>query len=86
MWTSLLKHVTDCHVWQDGECSHGPIPRQAKTWVDKDSGAMKELRRIVMDVKWLKTMKFYTKFRHTGMLESYHNARLKYACKRVDLR
>ena len=85
MWTSILKHVTNRHVWQDGECTHGPLLNHNKSWIDENSPAMKELRKIVMDSKWLKSMKFYTKFRHTGVLESYHNARLKYAPKRIDL-
>ena len=74
MWTSILKHVTNRHVWQDGECAHGPLVNHNKTRKDENSPAVKELRKIVMDCKWLKSMKFYTKFHHTGVLESYHNA------------
>ena len=74
MWTSILKHVTNIHVWQDGECAHGSLLNHNKTRIDENSSAMKELRKIVMYCKWLKSMKFYTKFHHTGVLESYHNA------------
>lgn len=45
---------------------------------------MKELRKIFMDYKWLKSMKFYTKFSHNGGFESRHNARLKYPRKRIN--
>ena len=86
MWSNVLKHVCNFHVWADGECAHGPLTDHDKTWLEPDSAAMKELRSIVMDAKWLQSFKFYTNFRHTGVLESYHNARLKFACKRIDLR
>ena len=83
MWTSILKHITNIHVWQDGERAHGPFLNHNKSWIDENSPVMEELRKIVMDSKWLKS--FYTKFRHTGVLESYHNAQLKYAPKRIEL-
>ena len=51
MWTSILKHVNNRHVWQDGEHLHGPLLNNNKTWIDKNSFAMKELRKIVTDCK-----------------------------------
>ena len=66
--------------------SHGPLNITGKTLIDENSNAMKELREIVLDQKWMRGLRFYTNFRHTGILESYHNCRWKYATKRVDLR
>ena len=43
---------------------------------------MQALRDIVLDKKFLKSLVFYTRFRHTGKLEAYHSHRLMYAPKR----
>ena len=85
MWNSILHHVIGEHEWADGQCMHGPLMQQ-KTYFEKDSTAMCELRKIVMDPKWLRTLSFYRLFRHTGILESYHNTRLAYNTKRIALR
>ena len=85
MWTSILKDFTNRHVWPDRECAHGSLLNHTKSWIDENSQEMKELKKIVMDSEWLKSMTFDAKFCHTGVLESYHNTRLKYAPKIIDL-
>ena len=85
MWNSVLHHLIDEHEWADGQCMHGPLMLQ-KNYFDAESTAMCELRKIVMDESWLKTLPFYRLFRHTGILESYHNLRLVYNTKRIQLR
>ena len=85
MWNSILHHIINEHEWADGQCMHGPLMKQ-KNYLERDSTAMSELRKIVMDVKWLRTLPFYRLFRHTGILESYHNTRLTYNTKRISVR
>ena len=85
MWSSILHHVQNVHSWPTGKCSHGPL-LQEKSWIDPESSAMEALKGIVMDKKWLATLLFYTQFRHTGVLESYHAMRLAYIPKRVAYR
>ena len=85
MWNSILHHVIDEHEWADGECLHGPLTKQ-KNYLEPDSSAMCALRKIVMDEKWLKTLPYYRLFRHTGILETYHNTRLTYNPKRISVR
>ena len=85
MWTSILFHVQDVHVWAAGQCQHGPLLQQKK-WIDPESSAMEALKIIVTSKKWLKTFPFYKMFRHTGVLESYHNMRLSYIPKRIAFR
>ncbi|XP_062501795.1 uncharacterized protein LOC134178895 [Corticium candelabrum] len=44
---------------------------------------MKFLRKIVLDAKWMRSMAYYARSRHTGALENYHSVILKYAPKRT---
>ena len=69
MWSNVLKHVCNFHIRADGECAHGPLTEHNKSWIEPDSAAMKELRNIVMDTKWLESFKFYTQglWNHTIM-------------------
>lgn len=84
MWVNVLKHVTNQHEWYNGKCSHGPLEETEKEWIQKDSPPMQALREIVLDKQFLKTFPFYTRFRHTGKLESYHSHRLMYTPKRCS--
>ena len=43
MWTSILKHITNIHFWQDGERAHGPFLNHNKSWIDENSPVMEEL-------------------------------------------
>ena len=56
------------HEWEDGECSHGQLtePEGGKTILAKDFKAAEELRKIVFDRDWLKSLKHYVNFRCTA--------------------
>ena len=62
----LLKyHVCGEHEWDEGEFQYGPLTELefSKTIIAKDSKPAKELRAIVFDKKWLKSLNFYVFFR-----------------------
>ncbi|XP_066925524.1 uncharacterized protein [Clytia hemisphaerica] len=44
---------------------------------------MKALRKKLFGAKWLKSMNYYVRNRHTGTLENYHNLKLVYTPKRI---
>ena len=64
-WIGIIHHVCGEHQWNEGECQHGPLTHleSGKTIIAKDSKAAKELRAIVFDKKWLKSLNFYVFFR-----------------------
>ena len=63
-WIGIIHHVCREHEWDEGECQHGPLTQleSDKTIIAKDSKAAKELRAIVFDKKWLKSLNFYVFF------------------------
>ena len=51
--------------WEDGECSHGQLNETegGKKILTKDSKSAEELRKIVFDRDWLKSLQYYVNFR-----------------------
>lgn len=45
-------------------------------YFDSNEAAMENLKAIVMDENWLKSLQFYVNFRHTGVLQSLHTLML----------
>ncbi|XP_020912972.2 uncharacterized protein LOC110250696 [Exaiptasia diaphana] len=82
-WLGLLHHVCGEHTWAESSCSHEPETESNTKYLRKSSKAMEALRKIVLDAKWLKTLHFYVKFRHTGDLESFNSMMTKYLPKRM---
>ncbi|KAK0150511.1 hypothetical protein N1851_008389 [Merluccius polli] len=89
-WTSILYHISGVHRWEDNgreyQCYHkelSPDQQQMKKWLSVDSPAYKALLEIVMDKRLLKDLQQMTLFKHTGQLEVFHNALLKYCPKRL---
>ena len=103
-WISILHHVQNKHVWLTGRCEYEPLvgpptDRDGNEipYFKRDEQAMHALRKLVMERRWLESMKHYTKFRlvsvtifcnvfvaarHTGMLEAFHSVILAYCSKR----
>ncbi|CAB4019001.1 Hypothetical predicted protein, partial [Paramuricea clavata] len=89
-WVGILHHVVDEHEWvleegiNDGKCGHDTLNEEDrnKPWLKKESPPHKALTKIVLDTRFLNTLGYYTNFRHTGFLESFHNHILMYAPKR----
>lgn len=67
---SILHHVQDEHVWLGGRCEHEPLTGPPTDrdgneipYFQKSEQALHALRKLVMDKRWLESMKYYTKFR-----------------------
>jgi len=67
-WIAIIHHVCGEHEWEDGKCSHGQLTEAegGKTILAKDSKAAEELRKIVFDRDWFKSLKHYVNFRCTA--------------------
>ena len=69
-WASLMYHVQNIHTWATGTCEHGPLAdnptdpdgRQLE-YLSCNELAFRAQQKIVMDKQWLKSLKFYTRFR-----------------------
>ncbi|KAJ8026489.1 hypothetical protein HOLleu_31320 [Holothuria leucospilota] len=88
-WKGLLHHVTGKHEWVFGDgggpaqCEHGPLPESWKMkTIAEGSPAHIALREIVLDQRLINSFDYYTKFRHTGLLENFQSHILAYAAKR----
>ena len=66
MWIGVIHHVCGEHEWENGECSHGQLTEveEGKELSAKDSKAAGELRKIVFDAEWLKSLQHYVRFRY----------------------
>ncbi|KAM4017532.1 uncharacterized protein ACNLHF_007167 [Anomaloglossus baeobatrachus] len=87
-WKSVLHHVTNVHEWGgDSDCKachHPPLPEEVvnnTNWLEKDSPAYEQLKNIVENKSLLKDLKQLSFLCHTGELEIYHSACLKYRPK-----
>ncbi|CAB3987239.1 Hypothetical predicted protein, partial [Paramuricea clavata] len=62
-WFGVL-HVVGENEWADGECTNGPLvsTEENKTLMDKGSKAMKALRKVVMDPRFLNALHHYVTF------------------------
>ncbi|CAM4529859.1 unnamed protein product [Leuciscus chuanchicus] len=89
-WKSITHHVCNEHEWTDenGEqhrCDHAPLTAQEqkkRMWMKKDSMAFQDLSSLVLDKRLLRDMEKMALFKHTGPLEVFHSALLKYLPKR----
>ncbi|KAM4017421.1 uncharacterized protein ACNLHF_007047 [Anomaloglossus baeobatrachus] len=87
-WKSVLHHVTNVHEWGgDSDCKachHPPLPEEVvnnTNWLEKDSPAYEQLKNIVENKSLLKDLEQLSFLCHTGELEIYHSACLKYRPK-----
>ena len=86
MWIGVIHHVCGEHEWENGECSHGQLTEveEGKEILAKDSKAVEELRKIVFDAEWLKSLQHYVKFRYVlpvWMQNTQHTNALIYCCE-----
>ena len=70
-WASLMYHVQDIHTWACGECEHGPLTDEPRDpdgrqleYFSRYEPGFRALQKITMDQYWLKSLKFYTRFRY----------------------
>lgn len=89
-WMSLQYHVTGVHRWEDDgtehKCFHKDLSAQkqsSKRWLNVNSPSFKALRSVMLDPGLLTDLQQMTFFKHTGELEAFHRALLKYCPKRL---
>ncbi|XP_030221446.1 uncharacterized protein LOC115550493 [Gadus morhua] len=89
-WMSVLHHICGIHRWEeDGQertCYHRDLTEEQqrrKKWLQTDSAAFQTLSDHVLNKNLLKDLNHMTLFQHTGALEVYHSAMLKYTEKRL---
>ena len=65
-WFGVLHHIAGEHEWVDRECAHGPLVATeiGKTYLNKNSKAFEEIRKVVLDQKFLKSFQHYVTFRY----------------------
>ncbi|XP_051965218.1 uncharacterized protein LOC127631208 [Xyrauchen texanus] len=89
-WKSITHHVCNEHEWTDDNreqhrCDHATLSDQEqkkRMWMKKDSVAFQDLSSLVLDKRLLRDMDKMALFKHTGPLEVFHSALLKYIPKR----
>ena len=68
-WISVVHHVCNEHKWNTGECEHeeleGPPTENDKVipYFKKNEPPFQNLQKIVLNYKWLESVKYYTRFR-----------------------
>ena len=50
--------------WATGECDHGEQVDDHVTYFEDDEPAFEMLQKIVLDKKWMMSMKHYVRFRY----------------------
>ncbi|CAM4607613.1 unnamed protein product [Leuciscus chuanchicus] len=89
-WKIIPHHVVNEHRWTDTDgkwhhCDHAPLTveeQKKRMWLKKDSVAYQDLTSLVYDKRLLKDLQKMALFKHTGPLEIFHSALLKYLPKR----
>ncbi|XP_056407388.1 uncharacterized protein LOC130299294 [Hyla sarda] len=85
-WNSILYHVQNVHAWEDKDgkyssCQHKHLPEDTKRkrkWLKTNSPSFKALKKIVLDKRLRKDMKRICHFCHTGDIEVFLSAIVKY--------
>lgn len=82
-WRGLLHHVVNVHEWALGECEHGQLVEdEGPNWLEPGESPQVALTKLVLDTRFLHSLRFYVNFRHTGDLETFHEHILMYCAKR----
>ncbi|KAM8923966.1 uncharacterized protein RCH25_008712 [Pelodytes ibericus] len=88
-WQSVLMHVTDQHVWDNGRvyhaCSHRKYSeheRKLRPWVLMGSPAYFALRELVLSPRLTRELENLYPFRFSGELDLYHSFISKYQPKK----
>ncbi|XP_078604037.1 uncharacterized protein LOC144877851 [Branchiostoma floridae x Branchiostoma japonicum] len=89
-WLSLIDHIANRHTFRKNQlfkkCAHHrltPDEKENITWLRPGSAPHRAMREIVSNKTFVKDMAHLTGFKHTGVLEVYHNMLTKYTPKRL---
>ncbi|XP_071505696.1 uncharacterized protein [Diadema antillarum] len=89
-WHGMTHHVTNRHEWVAGlggsnQCEHETVTEpDREEWLQAGDSAHRALVEVAYERRFLCNMIYFTRFRHTSMLESIHNHILMYASKRFS--
>lgn len=66
-----MHHVCNSHNWVYGKClhDHADQPGEGRKWLDPKSLSAEALREIIFDRRWLNSLPYYVRNRHTGGLD-----------------
>ncbi|XP_078326439.1 uncharacterized protein LOC111104544 [Crassostrea virginica] len=85
-WTGMLYHINNKHIWPGGRCHHPEIfqhPDGVK-WLQRDSLAYKEFRKLVTNREWCGSLKYYTNCRQTWAIENFFSHTLLHYCPKQN--
>ena len=82
-WVGVVHHVCGEHEWACGSCNHGLlVNEEPDEYLNKTQSCMEALRDVVLDKKFMDTLPYYVRSRHTGCLENFNGMLTKYTPKR----
>lgn len=82
---SVMNHCVNRHNWALGQCDHEPIDSNQegrKEWLTQSGPEILALEKVIMDPRFMNTLKYYITCQTTSELESFNNHLLMYAAKR----
>lgn len=88
-WKGVLHHTCGKHEWILGEggknsCDHSELDeRSDKPKLKQGSASHQSLRRVVLNVRFLKSIPYFLNFRSNDVCENVNSLVLKYASKRI---
>ena len=69
------------HDWTGGKCEHQEIKEHELPWFKEKDSDFQALQKLVLDPKFMESLKYYVRFGHTGILECVNNQSLTYCSK-----
>lgn len=85
-WMAILHHINNKHIWPGGRCRHpeGVTEIENKKWLERDSEAFKQLRKMVTNREWCGTIHFYTNCKQTWAIEKFFSHTLLHYCPKAN--
>ncbi|XP_052691954.1 uncharacterized protein LOC128169991, partial [Crassostrea angulata] len=85
-WMAILHHINNRHIWPGGRCRHpeGVTEIENKKWLERDSEAFKQLRKVVTNREWCGTMQFYTHCKQTWAIEKIFSHTFLHYCPKAN--
>ncbi|KAM4617354.1 uncharacterized protein O3C94_021392 [Discoglossus pictus] len=92
-WNSILYHVTNQHLWDDGilvtACVHPPLTtdeEKKRPWIPDKTPAFNELQELVSSKQIQKDIQYLAESCHTEDIDVFHNLLLKYLPKHTHFK
>ncbi|KAM4617735.1 uncharacterized protein O3C94_021655 [Discoglossus pictus] len=92
-WNSILYHVTNQHLWDDGilvtACVHPPLTtdeEKKRPWIPDTTPAFNELQELVSSKQIQKDIQYLAESCHTEDIDVFHNLLLKYLPKHTHFK